>query len=66
LRGLVERSMTDQGQFSTWMMTCMTQLMKASGLTYQAFDGSIRGSSSAAFQRRTRQRIGKASSSAAQ
>ncbi|GJR00836.1 hypothetical protein Tco_0523820 [Tanacetum coccineum] len=66
LRGLVERSMTDQGQFSTWMMTCMTQLMKANGLTYQAFDRSIRGSSSAAFQRRTRQRTGEASSSAAQ
>ncbi|GKE18540.1 hypothetical protein Tco_1426117 [Tanacetum coccineum] len=41
LRGLVERSMTDQGRFSTWMMTCMTQLMDASGLTYQAFDGTF-------------------------
>ncbi|GKC01592.1 hypothetical protein Tco_0987728 [Tanacetum coccineum] len=38
LRGLVERLMTDQGRFSTWMMTCMTQLMDASGLAYQAFD----------------------------
>ncbi|GKA90638.1 hypothetical protein Tco_0812508 [Tanacetum coccineum] len=34
LRGLVERSMTDQGRFSTWMVSCMTQLMEASGLTY--------------------------------
>ncbi|GKD80005.1 hypothetical protein Tco_1342626 [Tanacetum coccineum] len=25
LRELVERSMTDQGRFSTWMITCMTQ-----------------------------------------
>ncbi|GJX26599.1 hypothetical protein Tco_0232895 [Tanacetum coccineum] len=38
LRGLVERSMTDQGRFSTCMMSCMAQLMDASGLTYQAFD----------------------------
>ncbi|GKE55112.1 hypothetical protein Tco_1490268 [Tanacetum coccineum] len=38
LRRLVERLMTDEGRFSTWMMTCMTQLMDASGLTYQAFD----------------------------
>ncbi|GJV95937.1 hypothetical protein Tco_1547514 [Tanacetum coccineum] len=38
LRGLVERSMTDQGRFSTLMMSCMTQLMDASGMTYQAFD----------------------------
>ncbi|GJY45553.1 hypothetical protein Tco_0434616, partial [Tanacetum coccineum] len=49
LHGLVERSMTDQGRFSTWMMSCMTQLMDASGLTYQAFDGSFRGSSPVAF-----------------
>ncbi|GKD83094.1 hypothetical protein Tco_1349933 [Tanacetum coccineum] len=41
LRGLVERSMTDQGRFSTWMMTCMTQLMDASGLTYQALNGTF-------------------------
>ncbi|GKE32240.1 hypothetical protein Tco_1451562, partial [Tanacetum coccineum] len=27
LHGLVERSMTDQGRFSAWMITCMTQLM---------------------------------------
>ncbi|GKD66806.1 hypothetical protein Tco_1308914 [Tanacetum coccineum] len=65
LRGLVERSMTDQGRFSTWMMTCMTHLMDASGLTYQAFDGTLRGSSPASFQRQTRQRTGEASTSAA-
>ncbi|GKF64856.1 hypothetical protein Tco_0188304 [Tanacetum coccineum] len=41
LRGLVERLMTDQGRFSTWMMSCMAQLMDASGLTYQAFDGTF-------------------------
>ncbi|GKD73935.1 hypothetical protein Tco_1332217 [Tanacetum coccineum] len=38
LRGLVERSMTDQGRFSMWMMTYMTQLMDASGLIYQTFE----------------------------
>ncbi|GJV52967.1 hypothetical protein Tco_1448708 [Tanacetum coccineum] len=58
--------MTDQGGFSPWMMPCMTQLMDASGLTYQAFDGTFRGSSPAVFQRRTRQRTGEASTSAAQ
>ncbi|GJZ06243.1 hypothetical protein Tco_0540036, partial [Tanacetum coccineum] len=54
LHGLMERSMTDQGKFSTWMMSYIAQLMDASGLTYQAFDGTFRGSSPAAFQRRTR------------
>ncbi|GJV39965.1 putative reverse transcriptase domain-containing protein [Tanacetum coccineum] len=34
LHGLVERSMTYQERFSMWMMTCVTQLMDASGLTY--------------------------------
>ncbi|GJW16705.1 hypothetical protein Tco_0024141 [Tanacetum coccineum] len=65
LRGLVERSMTDQGRFSTWMISCMTQLMEASRQTYQAFDGTFRGSSPAVFERRTRKRIGFASTSAA-
>ncbi|GJT59480.1 hypothetical protein Tco_1003013 [Tanacetum coccineum] len=41
LRRLVERLMTDQRRFYTWMMTCMTQLMDASGLTYQAFEGTF-------------------------
>ncbi|GJY21233.1 hypothetical protein Tco_0393799, partial [Tanacetum coccineum] len=54
LRELVERSMTDQDRFSTWMISCMTQLMEASGRTYQAFDGTIRGSYPAVFERRTR------------
>ncbi|GJU72989.1 hypothetical protein Tco_1264394 [Tanacetum coccineum] len=39
-------------------------LMDASGLTYQAFDGTFRGSSPAAFLRCTRQRTGKANTSA--
>ncbi|GJU86001.1 putative ribonuclease H-like domain-containing protein [Tanacetum coccineum] len=65
LRGLMKRLMTNQGRFSTWMMTCMTQLMDASGLAYQAFDGTFRESSPLAFQRRTRQRTDGASTSAA-
>ncbi|GKF02059.1 hypothetical protein Tco_0028982, partial [Tanacetum coccineum] len=51
LHGLVKISMTDKGRFSTWMILCMAQLMDASGLTYQAFDGTFRGSSPLAFQR---------------
>ncbi|GJX38348.1 hypothetical protein Tco_0251651 [Tanacetum coccineum] len=66
LRGLVVRSMTDQGRFSTWMISCMAQLMEASGLTYQVFDGTFRWSSPTAFQRRTRQRTREASTSTAQ
>ncbi|GKC31977.1 hypothetical protein Tco_1039271 [Tanacetum coccineum] len=40
-------------------------LMEASGLTYQAFDGTFRGSSPVAFHRRTRQRTGEARTSTA-
>ncbi|GJZ35354.1 hypothetical protein Tco_0581171 [Tanacetum coccineum] len=66
LRGLVERSMTDQGRFSTWMVSCMTQLMEASGRTYQAFDGTFRGSCPEVFERRTRHRIDGSSTSTVQ
>ncbi|GKE08680.1 hypothetical protein Tco_1412231 [Tanacetum coccineum] len=31
LHRIMERSMTDQGRFSKWMISCMAQLMKASG-----------------------------------
>ncbi|GKD66571.1 hypothetical protein Tco_1308679, partial [Tanacetum coccineum] len=65
LRGLVERSMIDQGRFSTLMITCMAQLMKASRQTYQEFDETFRGCSPIAFQRRTRQRTGEANTSIA-
>ncbi|GKG60245.1 hypothetical protein Tco_0609909, partial [Tanacetum coccineum] len=41
-------------------------LIDASGLTYHAFDGTFRGSSPAAFQRRTRQRTSEANTPAAQ
>ncbi|GKG02027.1 hypothetical protein Tco_0306732, partial [Tanacetum coccineum] len=66
LRGLVERSMTDQGRFSTWMISCMAQLMEANGHTYQTFDETFRGSSPEAFQRRTRRRTAGASTSTSQ
>nr|GEU60997.1 retrovirus-related Pol polyprotein from transposon TNT 1-94 [Tanacetum cinerariifolium] len=56
LRGLIERSMTDQGRFSTWMISCMTQLIEASGRTYQAFDGTFQGSYLEVFERLTRRR----------
>ncbi|GKA75602.1 hypothetical protein Tco_0781980 [Tanacetum coccineum] len=41
LCGIVESLMTDQGRVSTWMISCMTQLMEASGQTYQVFDGNF-------------------------
>ncbi|GJT03265.1 hypothetical protein Tco_0824434 [Tanacetum coccineum] len=65
LRGIMERSLADQGRFSTWMISCMAQLIEARGQTYQAFDGTFRGSSPAVFERRTRQRTGEASTSTA-
>ncbi|GKB29333.1 hypothetical protein Tco_0868734 [Tanacetum coccineum] len=66
LCGLVERSMTDQGRFSIWMISCMTQLMEANGCTYQAFNGTFQGSYPVVFERRTRQWIDDASTSTAQ
>ncbi|GKD06715.1 hypothetical protein Tco_1181689, partial [Tanacetum coccineum] len=47
------------------MISYMTQVMEASGQTYQAFDGTFQGSSLVVFERRTRQRTGEASTSAA-
>ncbi|GJU13357.1 hypothetical protein Tco_1135753 [Tanacetum coccineum] len=66
LRGVVERSVTDQARFSTWMISCMIQLMDASGRTYQAFDSTLVGISHMPFQRRTRRRTDDASTSAPQ
>ncbi|GKC64383.1 hypothetical protein Tco_1096981, partial [Tanacetum coccineum] len=45
LHRIMERSMTDQGRFSKWMISYMAKLMKASGQTYQAFNGTFQGSS---------------------
>ncbi|GJT58508.1 hypothetical protein Tco_1002041 [Tanacetum coccineum] len=66
LRGDVDRSITDQVRFTTWMVSCMTQLMDASGRTYQAFDSTLVGSSQFPNQRSTRRRTDNASTSAPQ
>ncbi|GJX97530.1 hypothetical protein Tco_0353328 [Tanacetum coccineum] len=50
--------------FATWMVSCITQLMDASGRTYHAFDSTLIGSSRLPYQRRTRRRTGDASTSA--
>ncbi|GJT81655.1 retrovirus-related pol polyprotein from transposon TNT 1-94 [Tanacetum coccineum] len=66
LRGDVARLITDQGRFATWMVSCMTQLMDASGRTYHAFDSALVGSSQLPYQRRTRRRTDDANTSAPQ
>ncbi|GJS33637.1 hypothetical protein Tco_0532019 [Tanacetum coccineum] len=43
LQGLMKRPMTDQGRFSTWMVSCMMQLMKASVRTYRHSMGPFEG-----------------------
>ncbi|GKA27351.1 hypothetical protein Tco_0713519 [Tanacetum coccineum] len=65
LRGVVESSITEQTRVSTGMISCMTQLMDASGRTYQAFDRTLVGSSLVSYQRRVRPRTGDASTSTA-
>ncbi|GKE25956.1 reverse transcriptase domain-containing protein, partial [Tanacetum coccineum] len=45
LRGVVKSSITEQNTVSTWMISCMTQLMDATGCIYQAFDNTLVGSS---------------------
>ncbi|GJT51973.1 mutator type transposase [Tanacetum coccineum] len=66
LRGVVESFITEQTRVSTWMISCMTQLMDASGRTYQAFDSTLVGSSRVPYQRRVIPRTGDASTSAPQ
>ncbi|GKB07079.1 hypothetical protein Tco_0835312 [Tanacetum coccineum] len=63
MRGVVDRSITRQSRYANWMISCMTQLMDASGHTYQAFDSTFVGISQILYQRRTRQRTGEASTS---
>ncbi|GJZ99609.1 hypothetical protein Tco_0672160 [Tanacetum coccineum] len=65
LHGVIGISITNQSWFATWMISCMTQLMDASGRTYQDFDSTLVGSSHMPYQRRARQRIGEAITSAA-
>ncbi|GJU34190.1 hypothetical protein Tco_1182544 [Tanacetum coccineum] len=63
LQGVVESSITEQTRVSIWMISCMTQLMDASGRTYQAFDSTLVGSSWLSYQRRVRPKTGDASTS---
>nr|GEZ77103.1 hypothetical protein [Tanacetum cinerariifolium] len=55
-----------QSRFATWMISCMTQLMDASGCTYQDFDNTLVGSSQLPYQRHTRRRTDDANTSAPQ
>ncbi|GKA87886.1 hypothetical protein Tco_0809650 [Tanacetum coccineum] len=41
LRGVVESFTSEQSKVSTWLISCMTQLMDASGQTYQPFDSTL-------------------------
>ncbi|GJT02701.1 hypothetical protein Tco_0823870 [Tanacetum coccineum] len=65
LLGVVESFTTEQSRVSTWLISCMTQLMDASGHPYQAFDSTLVGSSRMPYQRRVRPRTGDASTSVA-
>ncbi|GKD90883.1 hypothetical protein Tco_1366390, partial [Tanacetum coccineum] len=65
LRGVVESFTTEQSRVSTWLISCMTQLMDASGHTYQAFDSTLIGSLQMPYQRRGRPRTSDTSTSAA-
>nr|GEW60103.1 hypothetical protein [Tanacetum cinerariifolium] len=65
LRGVVESSITKQTRVSSWMISCMTQLMDASGRTYQAFDSTLFGSSRVPYQRRVTPKTGDANTSTA-
>ncbi|GJW21375.1 hypothetical protein Tco_0031997 [Tanacetum coccineum] len=52
---------TEQSRVSTWLITCMTQLMDTSGQTYQPFDNTLIGSLHLSFQRHVRLRTSDAS-----
>ncbi|GJT64180.1 hypothetical protein Tco_1015660 [Tanacetum coccineum] len=65
LRGDVASFTTVQSRVSTWMISSMTQLIDASGQTYQPFDSTLVGSSGLSFRRRIKPRIGEASTSTA-
>ncbi|GJX30795.1 hypothetical protein Tco_0240650 [Tanacetum coccineum] len=43
LRGDVASFTIEQSRVSTWLISCMTQLMDASGQTYQPFDSTLVG-----------------------
>ncbi|GJV10494.1 hypothetical protein Tco_1352035 [Tanacetum coccineum] len=43
LRGDVASFTTEQSKVSTWLISCMTQLMNSSGQTYYPFDSGVSG-----------------------
>ncbi|GKE80204.1 hypothetical protein Tco_1550204 [Tanacetum coccineum] len=49
LRGDITSFTTKQSRVSTWLISCMTQFMDASGQTYQPFDSTLVGSSGLSF-----------------
>ncbi|GJV78087.1 hypothetical protein Tco_1509671 [Tanacetum coccineum] len=65
LQGVVESFTTEQSRVSTWLISCMTQLMDAIGHTYQPFDSTLVGSLRLSFRRRVRLRTSYASTSTA-
>ncbi|GJX14387.1 hypothetical protein Tco_0206145 [Tanacetum coccineum] len=65
LQGDVASFTTEQSKVSTWLISCMTQLMDASGQTYHPFDNTLVGSSRLSFRRCVRPRTGEASTSTA-
>ncbi|GJX85645.1 hypothetical protein Tco_0336419 [Tanacetum coccineum] len=64
LQGDVASFTTEQFRVSTWLISCMTQLMDTTGQTYQPFDSTLVGSSGLSFRRRVRPRTGYANTSA--
>ncbi|GJV69338.1 hypothetical protein Tco_1484847 [Tanacetum coccineum] len=65
MRGDVTSFTTEQSRVSTWLISCVTQLMDASGQTYQPFDSTLVGGSGLSFRRRVRPRTSDASTFAA-
>nr|GEZ07471.1 hypothetical protein [Tanacetum cinerariifolium] len=63
-RTMPQRSITNQFRFATWMISCMTQLIDASGHTYQVFDSTLFGSSEMPYHARTKRRTDEANTSA--
>ncbi|GKE40592.1 hypothetical protein Tco_1463997, partial [Tanacetum coccineum] len=63
--GVIESFTTEQSRVSTWLITCMTQLMDASVHTYQPFDNTLIGSSGLSYRRLVRPKTGDSSTSAA-
>nr|GFA95430.1 hypothetical protein [Tanacetum cinerariifolium] len=65
LREVFKSSIIEHTRVSTWMISCMKQLMDASGRTYQAFDNTLVDCSRLSYERCVRPKTGKASTSKA-